>query len=822
MDILRYGFRRDLLIWLIVVIIVGSSLASGIGYLADNYFGDTVNNLLGDYGKHDFLITVNQELDQSVLKEIRQVRDEKLPQAQLTKGVTVAGKSNYFLQLASDNRTKEVFSQVDDYFEKLRGVENVSLIAEPKISLQGMVGSTQQVFADKINQLAAVNFVLPTDSGLEIMLKRSSDLKSTREQIEKIIDQQQLLQIRFPIVKSQEAISALSVQLRNELQDDYDSAAVKSLNVGQRENLDDLIKSMTQMKQFLLEYATIVELNLPSELEIDSNQTFALASQAEGELTIGEQVSKESVLLTPLEINNNRTKLIIKQGDGTKIANQQVYLVNKDQVITKRLGQAEIKQPRYLLSKAVSETKKLVPQLQTIVNNTEDIRSRLKQWIKEYNQGLTKVKQLESQLSNKEQLIEDFTLDNNQDLKELAQLVSQVRTITTQLESSLQQLNSLQSQLVEINSDFKAFERNIEQQIATLSLVGIEDQRLSNLKSTLYQLKSKVSGRVEELTAKINQQRPLLNKLSKWNNNLTAVDQLLTQDGNLNLSAPQIRSTLTTLTENVNRISQDLDGISYTQFNQHLAQLKESVGKLDQLNFKLIIKELDHLQQRLPNLSDEEITSTINLLDEYLAGKVLPGEVSYFLVDQSVDQSELKEQVQSYFAKQGLEVNLLFTAPGLIKPNVRGEFFRILGEVRALLTAVIGLVFSAAFLLIDQSLVLATIQRRNQQYDSRLRQFLNSSYLYGFIVGGLILSSIFYISQAKLPFLTLEYIMIIGGLLGILTAHKADAINPIDEAEFAAGEALGLNYTAIMHEIVIPSGRPGLLRLLNSRKMSFK
>ncbi|HBG15827.1 MAG TPA: amino acid ABC transporter permease, partial [Firmicutes bacterium] len=40
--------------------------------------------------------------------------------------------------------------------------------------------------------------------------------------------------------------------------------------------------------------------------------------------------------------------------------------------------------------------------------------------------------------------------------------------------------------------------------------------------------------------------------------------------------------------------------------------------------------------------------------------------------------------------------------------------------------------------------------------------------------------------------------------------------------EVVAGYALGFSFTTVMREIIIPAGRPGIMQMLNRRKMVMK
>lgn len=819
MQVLRHRFRKNLVTWLVIVILVGSGLASGIGYLADNYFGETVDGLMGSYGENDFLLTINQELKKTAYKKVKEVVDKEIPGSELNEGITVAGKANYFLQIDKKFRDKATFSKIEERLEKIVGVEGASLITEPKLALRGLVGNSNQIFEKKIKKLPEVNFILRKGSELDIILKSSADLELTRKKVKQILDKYQVLQVRFPINQDSREIAELSNKLQQELQTEFSPQQIQGLNATQKANLDDLTKTMNQMKSFLLNYTTIVQIELPADIKIDSNQTLALAGQSDRSLTVGGKVKPETVLLTPLEQKEGVLKAIISKGDGAQITGENLYLINESGRIGRKLGKAQIKRPRYLLQKAIEETEQAIPELNKASKNIDDMNQKLLNWLNKYEKGLNQIEDLQVELADKQGKLNNLGL-NNKDLQQLSTTVTQITELTTELERRLTELKFVQKKLMNLNSDFRSFERKLEKQVGLLSLTGLENKRMVKLRDSVRDLRQGVTSQTDEIVGKINQYNPLLNKLQKWNNNLQAFEKLLSSANKGKLNVGEIKESFQVVSGNMEQAVDSLDDVNQSRLNQGLMKLKTSLVKLDQMNLELIGNQLTQLQQALPNLKDEEITGTINLLDKYLAGQVVPGEVAYFLVRKDVRQQALKTKVNSYFTNQ--KVSQLFTEAGIVEPNIRGELFRILGKVRETLTAIIAVIFTGLILFLDLSIVMSSVQYLNCRRDNKLTKFLNSSYLYGILIGGFLLTSIFSISQAQLPYLNLYHIFMVGSLLGALAANKAQAINPIDPDEFLAGEALGLDYTEIMQEIIIPEGRPGVLSLLNTKELVFK
>jgi len=89
-------------------------------------------------------------------------------------------------------------------------------------------------------------------------------------------------------------------------------------------------------------------------------------------------------------------------------------------------------------------------------------------------------------------------------------------------------------------------------------------------------------------------------------------------------------------------------------------------------------------------------------------------------------------------------------------------------------------------------------------------------------VGAVLLTAMFVLARGGIPYLPWVCVPLIGAVLGLIVACYTEKISPISDEEIMAGQSLGLSMDGIMREIVIPSGRPGLLQKLNQRKVKFK
>ena len=88
-------------------------------------------------------------------------------------------------------------------------------------------------------------------------------------------------------------------------------------------------------------------------------------------------------------------------------------------------------------------------------------------------------------------------------------------------------------------------------------------------------------------------------------------------------------------------------------------------------------------------------------------------------------------------------------------------------------------------------------------------------------MGTALLTATYTLSRAAIPYVSMSTVLIIGAVLGGLIGMFSEKFSPVHADEIMAGLSLGLSNVQIMHEIVIPASRPGLLNLLNRTKQRF-
>lgn len=242
--------------------------------------------------------------------------------------------------------------------------------------------------------------------------------------------------------------------------------------------------------------------------------------------------------------------------------------------------------------------------------------------------------------------------------------------------------------------------------------------------------------------------------------------------------------------------------------------------------------QLQYLSATVPSLSDEEISRSVKLMDQFIAGQAITTRRLQILTQRTTTVELASPIIQRVVGHSN--ISLYTSTLGVIEPDPRAEVMTILTQVKSVLAGLISLVATITFLTLDHTAIMAVIRR--QRTTTRkppnkgwkrvifgvVKAFTVPEYVYGMGIGALLLTVMFVLSGGGIPYLPWIGVPFVGAMLGLLIANNAEKINPVATDEVSAGEALGLSFDEIMREIVIPNGRPGLLQKLNRRKMKFK
>ena len=107
-----------------------------------------------------------------------------------------------------------------------------------------------------------------------------------------------------------------------------------------------------------------------------------------------------------------------------------------------------------------------------------------------------------------------------------------------------------------------------------------------------------------------------------------------------------------------------------------LESIAEQIGSIQEIDVQAIIDQVSDIRDSLPDLDDEEIGKSVRLVDNYIAGQVIPGERIQILVEKGpVDTEAVEPLIRSRLQNQYL--NVYSIAAGTVNPDTRTEVFRI-------------------------------------------------------------------------------------------------------------------------------------------------
>ena len=710
----RDGFFRDYIILILVTIIVGAAVSSGAAWAVDSYFGDTIQDVIGDNGEYDLILHVREASKEAALRELERIADQQFKGAVINQTISVAGQANFLFGFPQEAKTEDTFSRLPSIFNGVPGLSSYTVIVEPSVLVRGVHPSVAQTLQQRFNQLDGVDFAFKDGKNMLVVLESAEHSKAVMNEIKKILKEYQVLEVRFPIgfeVDVQKTADQIVKVLKEQYQS-ADLANVSSAEYG--EELDALMKTLVEMRHFLLSYASKVRIDLKPNSNLVVGEQIIVQGMSADAPEVGKPIEPDHVLIEVLEVQGSQAQGMIVSGsiaDAGEALTQNGYKYRSDNIVGEQIGEVRLENERYRLNYAIDESLRLLEEL--------------------------------DELS-----------------VEAAVAVDRADAVLTTFQEALMQLEVLQVQMRQLNEGLaeNGVQSTSEQLIISLFLNG------------------------------------LLKNIAKSGSESAEEHGLDTLE---NLDVASMRSSLSSIADQISNV-QDID-------------------------VQAIIDQIADIRDSLPELDDEEIGKSVRLVDNYIGGQVIPGERIQILVENAqIDEEKVEPVIRDHLDNQYL--NTYSISVGTVNPDTRTEVFRILKEVRATIAGMLSIVFVGIFLMLDHAAVFSTLKwfRVNKKASqSRLGRCFNPIVILGAAVGMMMLAATYTLARGDIPYVSGSAVVITGAVLGGLIGVFSEKFSPVHKDEIMAGLSLGLSNVQIMHEIVIPAGRPGLLNLLNRTKQRF-
>ncbi|HHV93751.1 MAG TPA: hypothetical protein GXX47_04335 [Firmicutes bacterium] len=709
MALFRDGFWKDWLILILASILVGTVLSAGVARAVDSYFGDTIDGLIGEYGEYDLILHLREEAREAGIQALEELIAKELPGAVYKEGVTIAGKANIFISLPPELETKERLQSIRSTLYDIPGSAGMTMMIQPSVVIQGVHPGFRSQIISEVEQIPGVRLVFRDSDNLYVLLNSVEDNQRVSEAVRKIINRYEILEVRFPIGYEVEDIGKVTDQIMDVLRETYEPRVLENVTL---ENTGDaaksFIKTLSEMKTFLLNYASKVTIPITGLEPLHVGNKIVLQGSAEEPLNLGDPVGAHNIIVEITDIGGGEASGVIIQGDISDVTPTMVrtgYKVTGDNRVGRSIGEVNITNERYQLIQTIDESMVLLDELEALASSANETVANAEETLRTFEQALIQLEQLQQQIR--------------------------------QLNSGIAGNESVPGSLV-----------------------------ISLLMDKLFRSLTGTEGETD-----------------------------LTSLQNLDIQA----------------------------MKESLADVAARINAVQSVDIEAVIEQIRKVKDSLPDLRDEEIGQSINLIDSYIAGEVIPGDQIQLVLDKGVVKSKeaeklIQEALDNRYATT-------FTMPvAVVNPDARAELIRVLQEVRAIIAGLLAVVFSLGSLVLDHASVFSTIKRilAQKRAVKGWRRIFDPVKLLGTALGTVLLLSIYRAAGAEIPLLNLGHIGILGALLGLMTAAFCEKFSPVDVDEMMAGQALGLPYVQIMREIVIPSGRPGLMYMLNRRRQRFK
>jgi prefoldin subunit 5 len=770
------SFNRDILILLIVSVAIGAALSGLVAMSANSYFSEAISSLVGEYGEFDVLINVREEMKEDGRAQIEKIVEQVFPGGKLKEGPTITGLTSFLVGLPAVYKNKQTYETLSTTFGSVPGRSGVSIMTEPRITIKGVPEGARNSLIDQIMPINGVLFAFRDGGSVTVIIKSLDQSSTVRSEIAKLLSQYNIIDIAFPVGSEPENPIRLGEQIADAVRQEKGAGYAESVSVASNSNdTAHMASSMMELKRFLTAFATRIAIVPAAGMGFISGDIIALQGSAAQSPAAGQVPDAKNILVQITSVaNDSSAQGMIIQGTGTELASSnQAYLVTNNNVGA-LAGTVTFQNPRQQLGDALNETSKLVLQIPGLAQDAQNMTSVATNVLNNYNTSLSTAEQTLSNLEQAGSTIQAATSG-------LANL--DTTDVQVQLGNSSRALGSLVTTLQVV----RVLNPDVGNSIADLTSTR---QSLDTLQGTMQSL--------DRVAADARQARTAINSIVANGNSAVS-----------NLRAFDVIGARKTLTDTGGRLA-----------------------KLQEFNTPMVAAQLQYLGTAVPNLRDDEISSSIKLLDQFIAGQVIPSQRIQILTYSNVTTEFVAPVIYRIVGHNNL--SLYSSALGIIEPDPRAEVMVILTQVKAILAGMVSLIALVLFLVLDHTAIMTFIRRNRLVTDRpkvkgwrRWIRGINNLFtapecLYGMGIGALMLTVMFVLSGGGIPYVPWLGVPVLGAAIGLLVANNAEKISPLELDEVTAGESLGLSFDEVMREIVIPNGRPGLLQKLNRRKMKFK
>lgn len=751
---------KQLILLLVISILLGTAVSTVVAEVANGYFRNTMDSLVGEYGEYDFIVQVQEEKKEEAKPVLENVLAQHFSGGHYQEAPVIGGRANFFVAIPDEHKSKAVYERIDSYFSVLPGAAGLSIISEPRFSIRGVPQGALELLSRELEQMAGVRFVFLDGPTIHVMIRDMAESARLQEAVGQMLAAYRVIEVRFPVGAEPESPVRLGEELARRLHREHRPDFVRYVSIDEERGEEVRLSSVfSEMKQFLSAYQSKVTIPLTEESSLSVGDAVLLKHDG----------NKATAIITSVQGRTATGK--ITAGDASEIgANSAAYRIN-EQMEETLVGQAVIDNPRFRLTQTIGSIGNLST---TLPASGQDINVLIKDAetiLTDYDAKLSAIQLAASDMEKLSLAISEAsgevaradTTKLRDDLARATKAVDNVGRWLTLVSWASRDVREAKASLAEVEQHMVTlgtyldeFHKQTQEAEKAEQFFG---QMTDNTRRTITALKSFDAKRVQ---ASLKQAERGLRALAEAD-----ISSLVTEMRSIAGTLPALRD------EDIN----------------------ETVEMLDRL-----IK--GHL---IPNKRIQLLTT--GQLTAEISSPTIFDAIGHN--NASINESDLGI----------IEPNTYLEVYQMLY-----EVKRVLAGLTAMVLTVLFMVLDHTAVISMMKLRHRQLcgGRGANRFGRRALEIWQGAYGYGAAVGALLLTSIFRLAGGGIPYLPFVVIPIIGGVLGLIIALYAERISPVSEAEIMAGESLGMSDSEILEEIVIPAARPGLLLFLNRRTLRFR
>lgn len=828
-------YIKDILLLLLVSILGTALFAGGFALTTDKYFAGAVSGIIGDVGQCDLLFQTREELKGAMVRRIRQIIAEHFPGATLKEGISIAGKSSYFLTLPPQYKNKTIYNSLGSYFSNLPGNGNYSVMTEPRFHITSVPAGIFDLLAKQVEEIPGVNFTYNDGGNIGVILDNTNVGTKVIRKAKALLNQYQIFEVRLGAPTGPEELMSLGKKVSQALVGIKGANQVRDITMsGGTNDYQYLVNTLYEVKRFMLAYAAEVKIVANPGQTLEVGDLLAINGQNKIPIKPGSLLEPMEVVVKVTSKDAAGVRGLIIQGDSSYLTDNNAYRLLPGDKIGGLVGVVEVSSRKAQLVYGMDQGIKLLTQLNLALADYNNYTGGPGITI----QGVENVFKRLTEIKNTLNTVESGIVNLNgqvsrQNLTRMVNLLESVSDDLDYLAKTFGRIRILESRFDEAVRGLDGAGFLIGTALNTAGQAGISE-KAQLLGKQLGMVEEAVRSRIQKVDDFLNRFNPLVATLLSWRNKAREFAKQINHFGASFAPGSTNYQNLMGFIRATDETLGNITGFNLPAMKAGFEIISDRLGT-GKIDLTALIAEVQRVRDSLPRLLDEEIGHAVNLMDRYVGGGTNPGESVQIFTDASIDRELAGARIRDVMKNSQAGI---FSLPvGAIQPDIRGELYKILREVRSTIAALVVLILWILTFILDQSLIISMLKLMdfsllpkkcdwgrpglNWGYRMLLR-LLHPANLYAVVVSGLFLGLAFPLAGARIPYLSNWTVGILGGLLGIIISIAAERVNPINKDEVLAGLSLGLPFKTIMREIVVPAGRPGLLQFLNRWKMVVK